>query len=145
MGEDINLGALTGVLGAAVPIVAIVCIFGLPLVIPIVYLVLNYRKRRRLIEMYHAERMAAIERGMELPPLPVEILGRRPPTRSALLPGLIWLLVGVALTVGLHGFNDEAGFELSVWGLVPAAVGLAYLIYYFVEGRKNLQRPKDES
>jgi len=86
--------------------------------------------------------MAAIERGMEVPPLPIEILGSRPPSRSTLLPGLIWLLVGLALIVGLTELNDYAGFHLSIWGLVPAAVGAAYLIYYWVEDRKNIHPPQ---
>jgi hypothetical protein len=124
--------------------VAIVCIFGIPLSIPIIYLVLNYRKRRRLIELVHAERLAAIERGMEVPALPIEILGSPPISRSALLSGLIWLLVGLALMAGLHGLDGDAGFGGSyVWGLVPTAVGVAYLIYYFVEGRKHGQPPKE--
>lgn len=126
-----------------VAIVAVICSVGLPLSIPIVYLVLNYRKRRRLLELHHAERMAAIERGMEVPPLPIEILGARPVHRSTLLPGLVWLFVGLALIAGLHELNGHVGFGLSIWGLVPAAVGAAYLIYYFVEGRKNIQSPKD--
>src|SRR5688500_12522945 len=114
-------------MGEMIPIVAIVVSIGLPLSIPIVYLVLNYRKRRRLIELHPAERMAAIERGMEIPPLPIEVLGplsgRR---RSTLLPGLIWLFVGLALIVGLHEWSDFAAFTgFSVWGLVPAGVGLA--------------------
>ena len=49
-----------------VPIFSTAIVFS----IPIIWIVLNYRKRRRLIELYHAERMAAIERGMDLPPLP---------------------------------------------------------------------------
>jgi hypothetical protein len=119
-------------------IVAITCIFGIPLSIPIVYLVLNYRKRRRLIELVHAERLAAIERGMEIPPLPIEILVGAPVNRSVLLPGLIWLLVGLALMPALHGLGGYAGVgSLSIWGLVPTAVGVAYLIYYFVEVRKH--------
>lgn len=125
-------------------IVAIICIFGVPLSIPIIYLVLNYRKRRRLIELVHAERLAAIERGMEIPALPVEILGAPPVSRSVLLPGLIWLLVGLALMAGLHGVSGYAGVGgLSIWGLVPTAVGVAYLIYYFVEVRKHGQTPKE--
>ena len=124
-----------------IPIVAIICAVGLPLSIPIVYAVLNYRKRRRLMELYHAERMAAIERGMELPPLPIEILGS-PPSRSTLLPGLIWLFVGLALLIGLHdgGGNFFAGVGGGlIWGLVPTGVGIAYLIHYFVEGRKHFR------
>jgi hypothetical protein len=124
-----------------VPIVAIFCAIGLPLSIPIVLSVLNYRKRRRLMELYHAERMAAIERGMDIPPLPIEVLGS-PPNRSTLLPGLIWLFVGLALLVGLHagGGNFFAGFGGRwIWGLVPTGVGLAYLIHYCIEGRKHVK------
>ena len=124
-------------------LIAIVAI-GMPLSIPIIALVLNYRKRRRLIELVHAERLAAIERGMEVPTLPIEILGSPPVSRSTLLPGLVWLFVGLALTAGLHGLRGYAGAEgLSIWGLVPTAVGVAYLIYYFVEGRKHGQPPKE--
>ena len=132
------------ILGTLIPIVVILCAVGLPLSIPIVYLALNYRKRRRLMELHHAERMAAIERGMEIPPLPLEILGAQPTSRSTLLAGLIWLFVGLALLVGLrelHGFVGFGGW--SVWGLVPTAVGLAYLIYYVIEGRKQVQPPKE--
>lgn len=121
-----------------VPSVAIFCAVGLPLSIPIVVSVLNYRKRRRLMELYHAERMAAIERGMEIPPLPSEILGP-PPNRSTLLPGLIWFFVGLALLAGLYRADGEffSGFAGRwVWGLVPTGVGIAYLIHYCVEGRK---------
>lgn len=30
----------------------------------------NYRKRRHLLEKYHAERMAALQQGLAVPPLP---------------------------------------------------------------------------
>ena len=118
-----------------IPIVAIVFTIGLPLCIPIIWFVLDYRKRKRMIELHHAERMAAIERGMDVPPLSSDALGRPPTirTRSTLLPGLIWLFVGIAVTVGTRG--TEA-YEYSLFGLVPAGIGLAYLLYYALEGRK---------
>jgi uncharacterized protein DUF6249 len=126
-----------------VPIVAIVCGVGIPLSIPILIAVLNYRKRRRLMELYHAERMAAIERGMEVPPIPIEVLGA-PPSRSTLLPALVWLFVGLAILVSLHEDGEFfPGFGGGmVWGLVPTAIGLAYLIHYFVEGRKHFKPPQ---
>ena len=37
------------------------------LLIPIVFAIVDYRKRRDIVEANHRERMAAIERGMELP------------------------------------------------------------------------------
>jgi hypothetical protein len=111
-----------------------------PLSIPIIWIVLNYRKRRRLMELYHTERMAAIERGMELPPLPLDLLdGRTRRRRSSLLPGLVWFFIGLAIFAGwlMTGFDDDLPV---VGGLIPLGIGLAYLIYYYVEGRHTEQQ-----
>jgi Domain of unknown function (DUF6249) len=117
-----------------IPIIAIVIVIGIPFSIPIIFMSLDDRKRRRFIELHHAERMAAIERGMELPPLPQELLeGTRSRRRTtSLLPGLVWFFVGVAILIALQSISDEE----AMIGLVPAGVGLAYLTYYFFEGRK---------
>lgn len=118
-------------LGIMIPIIAIV--FGLS--IPIVSMIVDYRKRRRLIELHHAERMAAIERGMELPPLPLEVLGQgRKRPQTSLLPGLIWLFVGIGLFLGL---GSIVGDDVSRLGAIPGGVGVAYLLYYAIEGRKR--------
>jgi hypothetical protein len=114
-----------------VPIFSTAVVFS----IPIIWIVLNYRKRRRLMELHHAERMAAIERGMELPPLPIELIdGRSKRRRSSLLPGLVWFFIGLAIFAGwlMTGFDDDLPV---VGGLIPLGIGLAYLIYYGVEGR----------
>lgn len=117
-----------------VPLFAFIFGIGLPLAIPILIIVLNYRKRRQLMQLHHIERMAAIERGMEIPPLPVELIdGSARPRRTSLLPGLVWFFVGVALLIALGGALSK---EQAMIGLVPAGVGLAYLIYYCVDGRK---------
>jgi len=120
--------------GEIVAIVAIFFAIGVPLSIPIVYMALDYRKRRRFMELHHAERMAAIERGMELPPVPKALLeGMRHRRRStSLLPGLVWFFIGIAILIAMQSISDEE----AMLGLVPAGVGLAYLIYYFAEGRK---------
>jgi hypothetical protein len=117
-----------------VAIVAIVIVVGIPLSLPIVALALDYRKRRRFMELHHAERMAAIERGMELPAISRELLeGTRNRRRTtSLLPGLIWFFIGVGILIAMQSISDEE----AMIGLVPAGIGLAYLIYYFVEGRK---------
>jgi hypothetical protein len=112
----------------------IIFAIGLPLSIPIVIVVLNYRKRRQLMELHHLERMAAIERGMEIPPLPIELIdgSARRRQRTSLLPGLVWLFVGLAILIALGSIAEDE----AMLGLLPTGVGLAYLIYYFVEGRK---------
>jgi len=119
------------VVAVFIPIVAIF----MSLLIPIVYAVVDYKRRRDIVEANHKERLAAIERGMELPPLPESFYQSIKPARrsSYLLPGLVWLFVGVGIFIALGAI---AGEDVRNLGLIPAGVGLAYLIYYFIEGRK---------
>jgi hypothetical protein len=119
------------ILALFIPIIAIF----MALLIPIVFSIVDYRRRRDLVEANHKERMAAIERGMELPPMPEALFQSMKPARrsSYLLPGLIWLFVGIGLFTAL---GAVAGDEVRYFGLIPIGVGLAFLIYYFVEGRK---------
>jgi hypothetical protein len=118
------------VVAVFIPIVAIVMSLG----IPIIYQILDYRRRRDIVEAHHKERMAAIDRGMELPPLPEAFyspLDRNKRPRH-LLTGMIWLFIGIALFLAL---GAVAGEEVRFFGLIPAGVGLAFLIYYFIEGK----------
>jgi hypothetical protein len=117
-------------LAISIPIVGIIA----GCAIPIVYSLLDYRKRRELIQNSHRERMAAIERGIELPPLPDALLrGSGPRSSNPLLRGLVWTLAGGALAIALKStISDDA----ASWGFIPVGVGLAYLIYYAIEGRK---------
>jgi hypothetical protein len=120
------------ILGVMVPIVAIVMGLGIGMLV----LWLDYRKKREMFQLHHTERMAAIEKGIELPPLPPEFFrdfkqrGRNPATQFRR--GLVWLLVGIAFMVAMHGTHDQDFW----WGLIPAAVGVATLISYMVERRR---------
>jgi hypothetical protein len=121
-----------------IPIFGILFGIGGPVTVVIVWFTLNYHKRRKLMELHHTERMAAIERGMEIPPLPIELIdGRSVPKRrrTALLPGLVWFFIGLAVVVG--SLVGDVDGEIPVFlGLIPLGIGLAYLIYYFTEGKK---------
>lgn len=118
------------VVAVFIPIVAIV----MSLLIPIVYQITDYRRRRDVVEAHHKERMAAIERGMEIAPLPEAFYG--PLDRNKyprhLLTGMIWLFIGIALFLAL---GAVAGEGVRFFGLIPAGVGAAFLIYYFIEGK----------
>ena len=122
-----------------VEIVAVLAGFGLPGGLVLIHLVLNYRKRRYLMELHHAERMAAIERGMELPPLPIELLEGSRRRSTSLLPGLVWFFAGMGVMVAMRATGESEGMI----GLIPAGVGLAYLVYYFAEGRRIEARMLD--
>jgi hypothetical protein len=119
------------VVAVFIPIVAII----MSLSIPIVFAIVDYRRRRDVVEAHHKERLAAIERGIEIAPLPDAFYqGYKPARRSSyLLPGLVWLFIGIGLFIAL---GAVAGENVRYFGLIPAGVGLALLIYYFVEGRK---------
>jgi hypothetical protein len=116
------------VLALFIPIIMIV----LGVAIAIVWIVTSHRQKVKRSEMRHRERMAAIEKGFELPPEPVEpeIARKSGGFRS----GLAGLLVGIVLYLALRALADE---DVALFGLIPAAIGLANLISFFVESRKN--------
>ena len=99
-----------------IPIFGILLGIGGPAVVIIVWFWLNYHKRRKLMELHHTERMAAIERGMEIPPLPIELInGRSVPKRrrTALLPGLVWFFIGLAFVIGV--LSGDADGEMPMF------------------------------
>ena len=118
------------VIAVFIPIVAIV----MSLLIPIIYQITEYRRRRDIVEALHKERMAAIERGIEPKPLPEELLNpfRRNRNPRYLLTGMIWLFIGIGIFVFL---GAVAGEDVRWIGLIPGGVGLAYLLYHLIEGR----------
>ncbi len=99
----------------------------------IVWIVVSYRRRRHEVDCRHKERMAAIEKGLELPPESLPQPEQMRPRSRYLLRGLIWAGVGLAVTFGGH---DWLRAPLGGSGWIAVAVGAAYLIFYFVEGRR---------
>lgn len=116
------------VMAVFIPIVGIM--FGIGLAI--VAVVSKHRERVQRADLRHKERLAAIDKGLELPPeLEQPENGKR--GAGALRSGLIGLFVGVVLYFAL---DAVAGDDVALFGLIPAAIGLANLIYYFSETRK---------
>ena len=97
------------VVAVFIPIIAIF----MSLLIPIVYAIVDYRRRKDVVEAHHRERLAAIERGTDIPPLPDSFYNpwqrnRRPRT---LLTGMIWFFVGIGLFIAL---GKVAGDDVQV-------------------------------
>jgi hypothetical protein len=130
---------VVAIMGIMVPIVAIVMGLGVGMLV----LWLDYRKKREIFQLHHTERMAAIEKGIELPPLPPEFFrdfkrrDRNPSTQFRR--GMVWLLVGIAFMVAMRGTHEQNFW----WGLIPVAVGLANLLSYVVDRRRppEIQNP----
>ena len=115
-----------------IPIVAIVMGIGIGMLA--VYL--DFRRKSETLKLYHAERMAAIEKGIELAPLPPEFFGNvareSNPTRHRRT-GLVLLLLGLSVAAAMWGMGIPAFW----WGFVPAAIGLAFLLSSILEMRER--------
>ncbi len=112
--------------------------------VAIVTIVTQSRRRLKEFEMRHKERMSAIERGLDVPAEPLEpVDGRRRgalPHPMYLLRGMIWTGIGVAI---YFAAGDLISDRLAQMGAIPAAVGIAYLIFYFVAKPKDPTAPSD--
>jgi len=98
-------------------------------------------QRRTLI---HRERLTAIEKGVDLPPLEQEqTRSSWNVQRTLLLAGLIWLSLGVCAYITLSAIiaspeNTKLEIPPGVqWlGLGPAAIGVSHLVVYLA-GKKR--------
>lgn len=117
----------TELLALFIPILGI--IFGVS--VAIVSIIANHRQKLQRADQRHKERLAAIEKGLEMPLDPIEPENGRKggPLRS----GLVGLFVGIVLYFALDRVADS---DIALFGLIPAAIGLANLLFYFLEGRK---------
>lgn len=116
---------MTEIVALLIPIVAILAATA------IVIVGLKLRARRR--ELLHKERLAAIEKGIEIPQALLaesEAVG----PNACLVRSLIWLFTGVAIAVFFLAVGSAEGnrhaLAASALGLIPAGVGLAYLLVY---------------
>ena len=122
-------------MGIAIVIVALIGFAGFRL----------WLKHQRRV-MIHRERLAAIEKGVELPPLEQEV--RRSNwnvQRILLLAGLIWISLGIGLFVVFSTLlaHPQGPQELTnlphgiQWvGIAPVMIGFSHLVVYLV-GRKK--------
>jgi predicted membrane-bound spermidine synthase len=117
------------VLGIMIPIIGIV----LGVTIAIVSIVTSHRQKVQRADQRHKERLAAIEKGLDLPFEAAEPENGK--KGGSLRSGLIGLFVGVVLYFAI---NEVAGSDVALFGLIPAAVGIANLLAYFLEGRKAI-------
>jgi hypothetical protein len=111
-----------------IPILAVVLGVG----VAIVAIVTSHREKQKRAELRHRERIAAIEKGMEIPPdAEPDVEVRK---GGSLKSGLAGRFLGIVLYFALRQVADA---DVALFGLIPAAFGVAGLISYFVESRRN--------
>jgi hypothetical protein len=100
--------------------------------------------------MVHRERLAAIEKGIELPPLEQEVRRSRWNVQRFLLwLGCLDIAVGIGVFILLsimmsfaptpNKFTAELPQGIQYVGVIPVCMGIAHLIAYFVEIRRERQ------
>ena len=101
------------------------------------------RHQRRMA--LHKERMAMLEKGMELPPPEQEIRQAKGGIqRMLLLAGLCWIAAGVAVFVTLSAMLAHSAGPAGIlregieWiALAPAGIGMAHLLVYLIGSRAD--------
>ena len=116
------------IIALLIPIFGIV--FGVG--IAIVAIVVGHREKVKRAELRHRERMAALEKGIELAPEPDFDVDRQ--RTGSLKSGIMGILIGLVLYFALQRVADA---DVALFGLIPAAVGAANLIAWLVEARKR--------
>jgi hypothetical protein len=129
-----------GVIGVFIPIVAIIMGIG----IGMLAIWSEHKRKTQLLEQNHRERMHAIEKGLELPPLPANLVGTTngPSTASAaksVRSGVMLLLIGIVLFFAITMVGAE---EAALFGLIPAAIGVANLVYAAIQWEKEKTQSK---
>jgi Domain of unknown function (DUF6249) len=96
--------------------------------------------------MVHRERLAAIEKGIDLPPLEQEVQRSRWNVQRFLLWlgcldiafGIgVWLLLSVMMSFPPNKFTEDLPPGIQYVGVIPIGMGIAHLIAYFVEIRRE--------
>jgi hypothetical protein len=111
-----------------------------PLVVAAVLAFVGFRQwlRHQQRVLIHRERLAAIEKGVELPPWPEPSLPVLGMDGLLLLSGLIWLALGVGGMIAAYVIvpqltvPDAPPPSIALVGLPASLVGLAHLVVYRV-------------
>ena len=107
------------------------------------------RHQRRLL--VHRERLAAIDKGLELPPVEREVRrGEWTARRILLFAGLLWISVGVPTYLMLRDLIGERPLDLFATGVIidvrdgmqwigaaMVGIGVSHLIVFAVTGRRR--------
>ena len=96
--------------------------------------------------MVHRERLAAIEKGIELPPLEQEVRRSRWNVQRFLLwfgcldisIGVgVYILLSVMMSFPPNKFTQDLPPGIQYVGVIPVGMGIAHLIAYLVETRRE--------
>jgi hypothetical protein len=128
-----------------IPITAIVMSLG----IGALHLWTEHKRKSQMLEQLHRERMAAIEKGIDLPPMTLDTHATAnsaetsaPNPAKVLRAGVFMLALGIVLYFAL---DTVGAAEAAVFGLIPATLGVANLAYAAVLFNKESKVAEDKT
>jgi len=107
----------------------------------------EHKRKAQLLEQLHKERLIALEKGVPPPDISpglVGFLGNKPTVipkylwPRAMRTGLALLLIGVVCFLGILKAGGDEG---AIFALIPAAIGIANLVYAGVMWRQEKSEP----
>lgn len=104
-----------GIIAIFVPILAVIGTFAMIIVV----IIMGTREK----ELKHKERLLAMEKGIDIPKETKR--EKRPAYLTLRAWGFVLFSAGIVLFFALWA---QVGFQYSVWGLMPAAIGAGLLI-----------------
>jgi hypothetical protein len=122
----------------------LIWVFGWSAVLLVIWYVRGQRRQRRL-ELIHAERMAAIEKGIPLPEMPdyealahpSELRGNSLNPRWPLGVGTVIAMLGLGLCAALFLSGDEYHNQIWPFGLIGVFLGVGLMLHYFLMRSPN--------
>ena len=110
--------------GIVIGIVAVLLSLGGPILA--FYLFLHFANKNKAKKMDTLVKL--IEHGTEVDPELLKMLGEPSGPKADLRKGVVWLAIGIPLTVALFFVNGGEEWEVGLFGFIPVFIGIAYLI-----------------
>lgn len=105
----------------------------------IAYWYFRHVERQRRLEVVHQERLAAMERGIPLPELPLDPapMPQQDP-RAVLIHGVVWAALGLGGMLAAH-LVDAQWDGRVLWPLLlpPFFLGVGLLLYYALASHRS--------
>lgn len=113
-------------LGSAIAFVALMGVWG-------AYLYFKHVERKRRLEIIHQERLAAMDKGIPLPELPLDPVkeAKGPDPRDILIHGIAWTALGFGGLVALLLTGPfPNGVDVWPFALPLVFLGVGLILYY---------------
>lgn len=114
--------------GLLIPIVAIICVFGLPAIIVFLSFYFGYKKRKAKYQLVEK----ALEAGQ---PIPEEIIRASKNDSNSLNKGITNTFTGIGLFIFLWAITTE--FSIGSIGLLVMFMGLGQIVIHYAQERKT--------